>query len=317
MGPGAGGSVSLAATSIELLLDLLEAETPVIGGLAALHHQEDVDALRRHGLLHGDGKCHAAIIPIDDDDQPAEVFTMDPGGPLVAFDPISGLVHIQDDEVQRWRLDVDAVLKAFTEHLDLGGTARPMELVPGLLWEIGMMRLGQRPIRHPLWFVRQLGIRQVQQTVTEAATIRAHASHRILLTSTARDWVEGFSLPGATVISVGDVLEREGALPISAEIVRARVSGVTQSATSGPVELSDDNRILMISGTAISLRSERHRDAVRLLVNAYRGGRRLHVKKIIGPDSGSRSLDQFFGARLFKQIKPFLRHGGGQWWLEL
>lgn len=308
--------MTLSSAAIELLLELLEGPEPVIGGLAASLHKEDIEALHQHGLLRSDGRGHVAIIPMGDDDHPAEVFTFHPGGPLVAFDPHSGLVPIADDQVQRWRVDVDVLLRRLTERLDLGAEIRPMELIPGLLWEIGMVRIGRRPARQPLWFAGQLGTREIQRRVAEAATVRPYPGHRVLLTSTCRDLLDGFALPSTTVIPVSDVFERGGVLTISADVVSALVSGVTGPTASGPVVLSEDDGMLKINGMLITLRSARHRGAARRLVDAYRSGQRLHITKIIGQDSGSRSLDQFFGHRLFEQLDPFLGRDRGHWWLE-
>lgn len=317
MGLNPDDPVTLSTAAIDLLLELLEGLDPVIAGHAAWIHQDEVLALARNDLLLLDGDEQIAVVPMAKDDEAVSVFPAHPGGPLVAFDPHTGLVPIAKEQVQYWRVNVPALIRQLTADLDFEAEISPMELIPGVLWEIGMVGLGQQTARQPLWFARRLSIPDVQAKVCAVAERRRRAEPRILVTNTTTARLGSFKLTNTALISVHDALERQGSLALSADILDHRFPTPAAGAVDGPVLFRDDEGVLVLNGTVtIKFTSSRHIAAIRLLVDAYASGKRLHVRKIIGLNSGSRSLDQLFGSTLFKKLRPFLRQSNGFWWLE-
>ena len=172
--------------------------------------------------------------------------------------------------------------------------AVPVELVNGVLWELGDARLSRLAARVPAWFARRLWERAAQAEVLEFARRRPHLRQRVVLTSTRFARVRDFVLPGAAVVFIHDVLERPESLVISAEILSARLSGVAPSTEVGPIAVSADGRQLRINGGhPILFHSERQIGAIRRLVEAYRRGERLRVRDF----TQDRSPSQFLAAR--------------------
>jgi hypothetical protein len=208
---------------VALLLTLLEQREPLLSGAAASMQPEETALLAEVGLLVTDGHEDVAAAPGDDDDVPVSLFWSDSLGGLAAFSPTAGPVLIPIEQLRRRRVDIAIVLASMTRDFGLPVRWQPVELVRGLVWEMGEVRLGQRPQRNSLWFARRLWDRSVQRQVEAALVTRPHPRLRILLTSSHGERLDGFVRPGTSIVPVKDVLATPDAVSISGDILVARL----------------------------------------------------------------------------------------------
>ena len=248
----------------------------------------------------------------DHDDEPVSLVWSTKAGGLTYFSSAAGPVAVNPDRLRRWRVNVPAVLTTAVAGFDLGSKP-PFELIEGLLWEIGDARFGKRKTRVPIWLTRRLWDRSVQRQIVEAAQVRPHQRQRVILTSSNNDRFRDFAIPGSTIVSLQDVLASPDALAIDAEILSARLSGVTSADVVGPIVLSSDGTQLSVNGgKPIRFRSEAHIAAIRAFVAAYRAGQKLRARDV----TTTGNLSRHFGTEKWKLLRPFLKSEDGFWGFE-
>ncbi len=276
--------------------------------------EQETALIAEAGLLVPHDHEDAAARPGDDDDVPVSLFWSDTLGGLAAFSPTVGPVLVPAEQLVRRRVDVSAVLMGMAATLDLPTGWQPHQRVEGLVWELGDVRLGSRPQRHSLWFVRRLGDRAVQQQVQAAIAARPHPRLRVLLTSSRGERLDGFALPGTSVAPLRDVLATQDALCVSSEVLSARISGVVPLDLSEPIHLSEDGSTLIIlGGEPIYFRSTEQIAVVRKLVAARKLRRRFRATELT--EHGT--LRRLFGAEKWQQLKPFLTSVSGRWGFDV
>ncbi|WP_376094342.1 hypothetical protein ACE7GA_00935 [Roseomonas sp. CCTCC AB2023176] len=293
-------SAALTPGAVDLLLTLMEQRDPHLSAAAAAMREQEAGLLVGAGFLMPDGHEDAAVAPGDDEDVPVSLFWSDTLGGLAAFSPTAGPVLVPSERLLRQRVAMPALLAAVTADLDVLTAGPPHERVEGHAWELGEIRLGRQPQRNPLWFARRLGDRAVQRQVQAALTTRMHPRLCLLLTSTRADRLDGLDLPGASVISLRDVLVAPHGLAVSSDILVATFGGIPTRDAGRPVALSPDGRTLTINGEQrFTFTSPRQVAAIRALVDAYQEERGLPVGELThlgGPD-------RLFGAKRWKELK--------------
>ncbi|MFT8247234.1 hypothetical protein [Roseomonas sp. BN140053] len=307
-------AATLTSGAVALLLTLLEQRELFISGAAAEMHPDEVPLLVGAGLLVPDGHEDVAAVPGDDDDVPVSLFWSDTLGGLAGFSPTGGPVLVPPERLLRRRVDVAVALAAIAAELDLPARWQPTVQVEGLAWELGEVRLRNRPQRNSLWFARRLSERAVQRQVEAALAARPHPRLRVLLTSTRDTSLDELSLPGTSIVPVRDVLVAPDSLTVSGGILAARISGTTPSQHGGPIQLSEDGRTLVIlDGDPIHFRSEPQIAVVRKLVAAHKSGKRFRARDLT--EHGS--LRRFFGEEKWALLAPHLSSVGGRWGFDV
>jgi hypothetical protein len=300
----------LTPAAVNLLLELLEQQQPVLSAAAA-PLAEGADALLRSGLLIRAGD-EAVIASLDDhEDVPVSLFPTGEDGAVAYYSPSSGPVIVPPEQLQMHRVDLPKAFALLAVELALPRGWRPMELVEGLLWEIGHARLPGRKARIPVWFARRLSARRVVQAVAVAALARPHLDLRVLLSNTDAERAIEISIPGMAVVSVRDVLARADGLAIDPAILAARLGMPPLAAKApGPVVLSADGTKLTINGRHVAdFRSAKQIDAIRQLVKAYYAGDRLRARDL----TEFANLESFFGKRKWALLAPHLESEDGAW----
>ena len=187
-------------------------------------------------------------------------------------------------------------------------------MIQGLLWEIGDARLGRRLARVPIWFARRLWDRAVQRQVAETARARPHPRQRVIITSSRATRVRDITILGAIVVPLRDVLSRPESLAVDADILDARLSGISVQSDRGPVVLSADGTRLRINGgPVIAFKSPLQIAAIRRLVAAYQAGELVPVIELTEHGNPSR----LFGAKKWAELSPYLKSTNGLWGFEL
>jgi hypothetical protein len=232
--------------------------------------------------------------------------------------PIEGWISVTQDRLQLYAPDLAAIFS-----LLLGSELRqlpngPTSLEGTTVWHLGSLRL-LRSSRTPTWFARRLGDRSSQDRL--AATVQRYpASERLVLTSTPHDRLPaGLVVPGATIVSIADLVDPNESWCIDMQLLRARYCGTPVPPVGEPLWLSPDGRTLTILGTQIVFLGESQRRAIRILVDAYRAGRGVNAAATLqkaGFETSVRTFRQAF-RKQWTLLTSFLRSRGGLWRFEL
>lgn len=300
--------------AVDLLLQVLELREPVLSGATAELSPGPAAVLAAAGLLVPHGHEDVSASQADHDDTPVSLIWSEAHGGFAYFSPAVGLAPVPQERQVRYRVDAAVMLDAMAARLDRPSNQAAFPLIDGVLWEIGEVRLGRRPVRVPVWFARRLADPAVLRQVADAARARPHNRLRVILTSARASRVAEIEIPGAAVVPLRDVLAAPDDLAISPDILDARLGGAPAQPGAGPVALSPDGRQLRINGgPPISFRSEDQIAAIRKLVDAYRRGERLRIRELT--DHGS--LARLFGGKKWALLKPHITTVNGLWGFDL
>ena len=304
----------LSSEAVQFLLELLELPEPFLSAAAAELRVEPTAYLIRSGLLASHGYDDVAASGDDYDDAPLSIAWSEELGGMAYFSPAAGLVAVPASALERRRVDVPLVLTAIAVDLDLPRGQAAFELIPGLLWEIGDVRIGKRSARDPIWFARRLWDPAVQRQIAEAARSRPHTRQRVILTSSSGDRVGDFAISGTVVVALHDVLARPDGLAVSVPILSARLGGVPARPDHGPVVLSaDGTRLAIGGGPEIFFKSATQIVAIKYLVAAFKDGRRVAVAEFAANGNPSR----LFGTKKWALLAPYLKSRNGLWGFDL
>jgi hypothetical protein len=302
----------LDAEAVDLLLQVLELREPILSGAAAELSPRSPAVLAAAGLLVPHGHEDVSASQADHEDTPVSLIWSEGHGGFAYFSPAVGLAPVPQERLVRYRVDAAVMLDAVAEGLDRPSNRAAFPLVDGVLWEIGEVRLGRRPVRVPLWFARRLGDPSVLRQVAEAVRARPHNRLRVILTSARPSRAAEVEIRGATVVALRDVLAAPDGLAVSPDILEARLRGVPP-VTAGPLVLSPDGTKLSINGgDPIHFRSDAQREVIKQLVDAFYAGTRLRAREL----THQPSLQTFFGKAKWARLSPFLKTDGGLWGFE-
>lgn len=303
-------STPLTREAVALLLTLLEQREPLLSGAAADMCEDETALLTAAGLLVPDGHEDVAVVPGDEDDVPVSLFWSDTLGGLAAYSAVAGPILVPPEQLRRRRVDVAAFLASMATNLELPNGWRPIQQVQGIVWELGNMRLRDRPHRNSVWFARRLSDKVVQRQVVTALAARPHPRLRILLTSSRGEGLDDLTLPGTHVIPLRDVLVTPEVLAASGEILATRIGGFPTRNDGRPIALSPDGRSLTINGDRVlTFTAARQVAAIRALVAAFEEGRGLPIGEL----THLGSPDRLFGTKRWKELSPYLRSHNGLW----
>lgn len=303
----------LTAEAVGLVLELLEIEPPLLSGAAAEFCPGPAAELRARGLLveHDHEAVSASLA--DHEDTPVQLIWSAQADGFAYFSPAVGLTPVPAERLIRYRVDIARVLSAIVAGLDIAPSRRPMPIIAGHAWELGDVRLGKRPGRTPIWFVRRLWDAAVRRQIAAAIQARPHTSQLVLLTSSRPSREREMMFAGAVVVALVDVAVSQDTLAVSADVLDARLRGVAVVPDAGPLSLSPDGTRLRINGgDVIPFKSDRHIAAIRKLVAAYGAGERVPIGDLT--DLGA--LNRLFGSEKWKLLSPYLKGHKGRWGFE-
>ena len=113
--------------------------------------------------------------------------------------PTEGGVHVPDERLRQWTVDVGALARRLAAAMKLAGTVESVLL--GRLWKLGRRRLAGR--FRDVFFA--LANSRAEGGIPEAAARRLNATHGILLALGNLQRVEGWSLPHFTVFDAKEI----------------------------------------------------------------------------------------------------------------
>lgn len=307
-------AVPLSPEAVMLLFEVLETPEALLSCQAAEIHASATTALVERGLLTRHDYEEVTASNSNHEDAPVTLTWSDQASGLCYFDSVSGITEVSSGQVIRRKVNADKLLAAISSDFRLLPPPGPIELIDGLLWEIGNARLPGRSSPVSIWFARRVWSRSVQREITANTRARPTRTQRLILTSSPRRRLGETSIEGALIIPLEDVLAHPGSLALSVDTLSALVSGVPNESSSGPIQLSPDGKQLRIeNGEAVHFRSEMHIEAIRRLVAAYYKGERISAAAL----TSHGSLSRFFGAKKWATLSTYIRSRNGLWSFEL
>jgi hypothetical protein len=185
------------------------------------------------------------------------------------FDEEQGWVDLSPDETSVFTLDVQRLAERLTKDLDLRPAGGFVELVPGILWDLGFARLPQLTKRVSVWVARRLQDPDVLEAVYDTACNRPALDLRLIL-SLSNAEISGWTLANQVIASVSSLASVADPFKIDAAIASARLRLPVGSVEE--VTLSADGGHLVVHGRSYRFRGVRQRAIVRQLVEARKDG---------------------------------------------
>ncbi len=309
----------ISREAVELLFSIIE--TPGLTISATVlddYYCRAAAELKAFGMLILDGFEAVAVSQADHDDaMVSTTWDSDTGG-YGYFSPAAGWVTVPDEQIARFRLDFPTVVARLMLRAEWPSRVGPVSLVPGLLWEIGDVRLGRRTQRVSIWFGRRLHDPVVWRQVVNAATSRPAAHLRIVLTSTPAHRLPDTPLPGHLVVGVRDVIDFSTGLSLHPDILAARLDGSYRPNVDAAIDLSPDGTRLTINGSVvIHFRSSKQIEIIRTLVARHKEGKGVRAEELLtNAGSSVGSLQRAFGTEKWKTLSSYLKSRNGIWGFE-
>jgi hypothetical protein len=312
----------MSAALQDLLLELLEARQLVVTHRALVdYHGGEGTMLLQSGLL--DAVSYESMVVADDgDDVVSYKVGFDAAHQQYGYHhPHRGWTPVLEAVVERYSLSIERTLSLmFGDNL-----RRPvrgvLEIVPGLVWEVGQVRILKSALTH-LWFARRLRNPGVQKWLADAVGRHSGAaSNRVILTSTPAAGIpETFELPDSCLIPIAEVLDPYKTLQIDMGRLAGRFGGhKAASAVTGALHLSDDGSTLTILGAEITFSGALQRQAIRLLVAAHKAGKGENAYQLLqkaGYGTSVRTFRQAF-KKQWPQLGIHLKVRNTLWRFEL
>lgn len=136
--------------ALALICAIAQTRDARITAAALSNHYPAVGAqLQALGVLTRVGDEAAATSLADHEDTPVALVRSPDGRSFGYFSPQAGWVNASPDDQSVFALSFETLLPKLLDGLDCPLVSRPVQLLPGLLWEVGGARLPGRSARAP------------------------------------------------------------------------------------------------------------------------------------------------------------------------
>ena len=310
--------VKPARDVFRLLLDLCEHPEPMITGKALREgYGASAAALLKTGALSaGPNLAHLSISADDDEECEVEIERDEAGRPGYRH-PRSGRWRtLLEGDLLQYRLNVQFVLSQLAGALEIPDRFQSVELVPGLLWELGEARFGKRSA--PVLFARRMTTAGNIDRICDVLINRIGKSDGLLLTST-RELPRHLEVPGRhRTCSLHCCFDPASSAFTMDRAVLNGLFGMAPSRSMTDVECSPDGSMLTIHGKEYPFKGPKQRAIVRLLYQAWRDGKPKQQTSEILRKAGS-NADQIRQAFAGSPTawSDVIGYGDGQCWLKI
>lgn len=261
---------ALDALAADLLQTVAETPAAIITSQALEGYYASAGGiLKACELLESSEEQQTAPSLIDHDDEPINLIWSGEQAEYGYFSPAAGWITVPNAQLATFRVNFDKLFLYMLARMD-GAHAAPIALVPGLVWEVGEVRLPGRSKRVPVWITRRLADPAVWAQFTEAARIRPAPGLRIVLSSTPADRLPAKIYNGHEFIAVRDVAV-SGGLTVDPELLAARIAwGAPQSDEA--ITMGADGGSVTVRGKRYRFRGVKNRAIIRQLYKAWKSG---------------------------------------------
>jgi hypothetical protein len=287
-------SSTLELRALRLALELAAAPDFRISGMALYNHfGAEAALLKTLGLVRPEGQVSTAETRAGD--LASVVWSAERGG-YGYFSEDEGWVDLSPDEKSVFTLDVQKLAVRLTKDLEVRAAGGFVELVPGILWDLGFARLPQLTKRVSVWVARRLHDPDVFEAVYDRACKRPALDLRLIL-SLSNAEISGWTLTNQVVASVSSLVSVGDPLKVDAGIASARLRLPVGRTTAAAINA--DGAHLVVQGRDYRFRGPKQRAIVRLLYRAWKDGKpRLLTQEVLNEADCGRSVRRL--ASVFK-----------------
>lgn len=257
-------SQKLELRALRLALELAAAPDCRISGMALSNHfGAEATLLKTMGLVRPEGRVSTAETRAGN--LASIVWSAERDG-YGYFSEEEGWVDLSPDEASVFTLDVQKLAERLTKDLDVRPVGGFVELVPGILWDLGSARLPQQTKRVSVWVARRLQDPDVLKAVYDTAGNRPALDPRLIL-SLSNAETSGWTLANQVVASVGSLVSVMQPFTIDASVASARLR--RPSGRKDSVLLSAEGGHLVVHDREYLFKGLRQRLIVQQLYKAW------------------------------------------------
>ncbi len=311
-------ATSLSKRAIDLLLRAMEARGASLQ-VSALQQvsRAATDALFKANLLVPSGHVPVVAGMDDYEDEPFEATWSAELKSFGYHDSIGRWIMVTDQDIAACRVDYGLALAKMLVAFERAGPSRPTTLIADLIWDVGTIKLAGAKAPVPVWFARRLSDPGIWAQLEALITRKPPHEIRIILTSTAGGRIPESSQKRNHFISVADVASDPNKLAISPQVLGARVFP-GQAQRRFPIDHSDDYGIVWLRGETLTFGSDRQRQLLGLLFEAYWSGspvcRTAAVLFEAGYGDSTNAFSKVFRGR--DDWRSFIKYADGNCWIE-
>ena len=169
-------------------------------------------------------------------------------GGYAYFSPSAGWVKVDNEHLNRYRVDFRWVLQNVARQIRVLRTIEPRCLVDDHLWELGPAWIGHRRHMTPVWLGRRLGHPAILRAATSALRERANGRTGLLLI-TGIGLPSYVTMPGKPVVaSIRSCLAAGAGFSLDAGILASLLGGNVPARGQEPLEIIGDGRTVWFYG---------------------------------------------------------------------
>lgn len=308
----------MSKRAIDLLLRAMEARSMSLQ-TSALHQvsRSATEALIAAKLLVPSG--HVPIVAGMDDyeDEPSEATWSAELKSFGYHDSTGRWVKVATQDIAACKVDYGLALAKMLVAFERAGPSRPTSLVTDLVWEVGTIKLAGAKAAVPVWFARRLGDSGVWAQLEALIGRKPPQEIRIILTSTPGERIPATAQKRNHIINVADVAGDSAKLAISPQVLGARVfPGQVQRRF--PIDHSDDYGIVWLRGETLTFGSDKQRQLLGLLFDAYWSGSPVCRTAVLlfeaGYGDSTNAFSKVFSGR--DDWRSFIKYADGNCWIE-
>ena len=241
------------------------------------YHAEAGAELIAVGALHADGFEPVAISQADHDDAVVAVVWDGEKRQHSYFSPTAGMVAVADRALRLFRLQSSWLLGWLAGELGFAGTARPVELVPDRLWDLGDVWLGDRKSdrrRTAIYFGRRIGEPGAMLRARTALQARAGRPPGIVLLPSLAGVVDDAVVTAMPRLMPLAQCAKSGTSEFTLDmaIIRTAAHGVRSMQHPNPVQVDAEFRVVRVGDHEFQFRGDKQRQVVEHLHGAWDRG---------------------------------------------
>ncbi len=308
----------MSKRAIDLLLRAIEARSMSLQ-TSALHQvsRSATDALITAKLLVPSGHVPVVAAMDDYEDEPVEATWSAELKSYGYHDSTGRWIKVAHEDIAACRVDYGLALAKMLVAFERAGPSRPTPLVSDLIWEVGIIKLAGAKSPVPIWFARRLGDPAVRAKLEALIGRKPPQEIRIILTSTPCERIPQTAQKRNHIINVADVAGDPAKLAISPQVLGARVfPGQVQRRF--PIDHSDDYGIVWLRGETLTFGSDKQRQLLGLLFDAYWSGSPVCRTAVVlfeaGYGDSTNAFSKVFSGR--DDWRSFIKYADGNCWIE-